>query len=287
MKGSFECRSPQRDAPAWSTRSSSSCAPWSPPANGRSTAGYPPSPNWSQRLGVGRNTVREAIRALAHNGIFEVRQGDGTYVRATSEVSAALRRLCGSELRDVLQVRRCLEVEGARLAATARTEEDLAELRAQLAHTDITDHAQFTHSDTEFHLAVVRASHNPVLIEIYRGLLEAITASVATTSAAPGGMFRMTSWSTPSPPAMWSAPGTRPPASSTSCSPSYRFRTAEQPPPPGTARRPSAPGPASAAAVTTAAHRPAGSPAKRLCRRAIRPAGPPGPGPARILNATR
>lgn len=149
----------------------------------------PTEPELVEALGVGRNTLREAIRALAHNGIFEVRQGDGTYVRATSEVSAALRRLCGSELRDVLQVRRCLEVEGARLAATARTDEDVAELRALLAHTDTTDHAQFTHSDTEFHLAVVRASHNPVLIEIYRGLLEAITASVATTSAAPGGMF--------------------------------------------------------------------------------------------------
>ncbi|OCB10049.1 GntR family transcriptional regulator [Mycolicibacterium porcinum] len=149
----------------------------------------PTEPELVEALGVGRNTVREAIRALAHNGIFEVRQGDGTYVRATSEVSAALRRLCGSELRDVLQVRRCLEVEGARLAATARTDEDLAELRALLAHTDTTDHAQFTHSDTKFHLAVVRASHNPVLIEIYRGLLEAITASVATTSAGPGGMF--------------------------------------------------------------------------------------------------
>ncbi|MFV8052537.1 FadR/GntR family transcriptional regulator [Mycobacterium sp. 48b] len=149
----------------------------------------PTEPELVEALGVGRNTVREAVRALAHNGIFEVRQGDGTYVRATSEVSAALRRLCGSELRDVLQVRRCLEVEGARLAATARTEDDIAELRALLAHTDTTDHAQFTHSDTEFHLAVVRASHNPVLIEIYRGLLEAITASVATTSARPGGMF--------------------------------------------------------------------------------------------------
>lgn len=149
----------------------------------------PTEPELVEALGVGRNTVREAIRALAHNGIFEVRQGAGTYVRATSEVSAALRRLCGSELRDVLQVRRCLEVEGARLAAVARTEEDLVGLRAHLADTDTTDHARFTHSDTEFHLAVVRASHNPVLIEIYRGLLEAITASVATASAGPGGMF--------------------------------------------------------------------------------------------------
>ncbi|PRC57877.1 GntR family transcriptional regulator, partial [Mycobacterium sp. ITM-2017-0098] len=51
-----------------------------------------------ESLGVGRNPVREAVRALAHAGLLDVRQGDGTYVRATSEVSGALRRLCGAEL---------------------------------------------------------------------------------------------------------------------------------------------------------------------------------------------
>lgn len=86
-------------------------------------------------LGVGRNTVREAVRALAHAGILDVRQGDGTYVRATSEVSGALRRLCGSELREILQVRRALEVEGARLAALNHTADELGELRALLARS--------------------------------------------------------------------------------------------------------------------------------------------------------
>lgn len=135
-------------------------------------------------LGVGRNTLREAVRALAHGGILEVRQGDGTYVRATSEVSGALRRLCGSELRDVLEVRRCLEVEGARLAAAARTESDLAEIRELLARRDVLDlnrHDAFVTADAAFHFAVVRASHNAVLTELYRGLTEVITASVATT----------------------------------------------------------------------------------------------------------
>ncbi|MDV3125016.1 FadR family transcriptional regulator [Mycobacterium sp. 21AC1] len=142
----------------------------------------PTEPALAEALGVGRNTVREAIRALAHGGIFEVRQGDGTYVRATSEVSGALRRLCGSELREVLQVRRCLEMEGARQAAQTRTEEDLAELRASLARRDTSNPDDFARTDTEFHLAVVRASHNRVLIELYRGLTEVIMASVATTS---------------------------------------------------------------------------------------------------------
>lgn len=149
----------------------------------------PTEPELAEALGVGRNTLREAVRALAHGGILEVRQGDGTYVRATSEVSGALSRLCGSELREVLQVRRCLEVEGARLAATARTDADLAELHTFLERTETSDHADFVRSDTAFHLAVVRASHNGVLIELYRGLIEAISASVATTSATPDGMF--------------------------------------------------------------------------------------------------
>lgn len=149
----------------------------------------PTEPELADALGVGRNTVREAVRALSHGGILEVRQGDGTYVRATSEVSGAVRRLCGSELRDVLQVRRCLEVEGARLAAVARTDEDLAELRALLERRD--DHQQqgqqedFVRSDTDFHLAVVGCSHNPVLTELYCGLTEVVMASVATTSAKP------------------------------------------------------------------------------------------------------
>jgi DNA-binding FadR family transcriptional regulator len=142
-----------------------------------------------ESLGVGRNTVREAVRALAHAGIFDVRQGDGTYVRATSEVSGALRRLCGAELRDVLQVRRGLEVEGARLAAAHRTDADVAELRALLTRRDEclqdgrTD--DFARADVEFHLAVVASSHNVMLTELYRGLLEAVAASVATTHEKP------------------------------------------------------------------------------------------------------
>lgn len=152
-------------------------------------AKIPTEPELVETLGVGRNTVREAVRALAHSGILDVRQGDGTYVRATTEVSGALGRLCGSELREVLQVRRCLEVEGARLAAAARTEDDLAELRTLLERRDSfqrqNKYEEFVRADTELHFAVVRSSHNAVLTELYRGLTEVIMASVATTSEEP------------------------------------------------------------------------------------------------------
>ena len=146
----------------------------------------PTEPELAATLGVGRNTIREAVRALSHSGLLEVRQGDGTYVRATSEVSGAIRRLCGSELREVLQVRRMLEVEGARLAATERTDDELARLCALHDERDAAQRearfADFVRVDAEFHLAVVACGHNTLLTELYRGLTEAITASVAATA---------------------------------------------------------------------------------------------------------
>ncbi|MFR9731264.1 FadR/GntR family transcriptional regulator [Saccharopolyspora sp. MS10] len=136
-------------------------------------------------LGVGRNTVREAVRALAHAGLLEVRQGDGTFVRATNELSGAVRRLCGSELRRILEVRRALEVEAARLAAAARTEDDLAELDTLLTARDEAverlDRGTVVSADTRFHLRLVAASHNPLLVGLYEGISEAVQSSVATT----------------------------------------------------------------------------------------------------------
>jgi DNA-binding FadR family transcriptional regulator len=145
----------------------------------------PPEPELVTALGVGRNTVREAVRALAHAGLLEVRQGDGTFVRATSEISGALRRLCGPELREVLQTRRALEVEGARLAALNHTAAELAELRAALAQRDALmtagDWAAGIESAASFHELVVRCSHNALLTELYHGCSEVVRASVAVT----------------------------------------------------------------------------------------------------------
>lgn len=158
----------------------------------------PPESELVSVLDVGRNTVREAVRALAHGGLLEVRQGDGTYVRATSELSGALRTLCGPELREVLEVRRTLEVESARLAAARRTDDDLAGLRAAQAERDTAVGAvaavarsgarpgadeleRAARADTDFHLAVVRCARNGLLTELYRGVVEAVAGSVATT----------------------------------------------------------------------------------------------------------
>jgi DNA-binding FadR family transcriptional regulator len=137
----------------------------------------------AEQLGVGRNTVREAVRALTHAGLLECRQGDGTYVRATSELSGAmLRRLRQAEQLEILEVRRALEVESARLAATRRTDDDIKRIEAALAERDraweLDDPDYFVEADLAFHMAVTHATHNLVLIDLFEDFSAALRASI-------------------------------------------------------------------------------------------------------------
>lgn len=136
-------------------------------------------------LGVGRNTVREAVRALVHTGMLEVRQGDGTYVISDRDPSAALRQIDSATLRDQLEVRRALEVEAARLAALRRTDADLAAMRQSLdargSWSDEASLAEFVERDARFHLSVVEASHNTALMELYRYFWSSIQSTIART----------------------------------------------------------------------------------------------------------
>lgn len=146
----------------------------------------PPEPELVETLGVGRNSVREAVRALAHAGILEVRQGDGTWVRAASGLGVALERyMHRADARHVLEVRRGLEREAARLAARNRTADDLAALTDTLAgqreRAEAHDREGFVRGDLELHRRVAEAAHNPVLAELLDHLGDALAATIRVT----------------------------------------------------------------------------------------------------------
>src|SRR5215216_7718561 len=66
----------------------------------------PTEPELVELLGVARNTVREAVRALAHNGLLDIRQGSGTYVVATSELAGVMhRRFADADPRHIAELR--------------------------------------------------------------------------------------------------------------------------------------------------------------------------------------
>jgi DNA-binding FadR family transcriptional regulator len=143
----------------------------------------PTEPELVEQLGVARNTVREAVRALAHNGMLDIRQGSGTYVVATSELAGVMqRRFADVDQRDVIEVRGALEASAAGLAAERRTDEDLRRLDALLERREKAwssgDRDAFVDADAAFHLSVVAASHNEVMAELYADLGQVIRNSL-------------------------------------------------------------------------------------------------------------
>ncbi|MFI8998436.1 FadR/GntR family transcriptional regulator [Streptomyces sp. NPDC053542] len=135
----------------------------------------PTEPELVEQLGVARNTVREAVRALAHNGLLDIRQGSGTYVVATSELAGVMnRRFADADPRHVAELRSALEAEAARRAAERRTEADLKQLDAALVRREQAWEsgaaAAFVEADATLHMVIVAASHNEVLAELYADL---------------------------------------------------------------------------------------------------------------------
>ncbi|MET7706011.1 FCD domain-containing protein [Micromonospora sp. NPDC005413] len=150
------------------------------PVGGR----IPTEPQLVAALGVGRNTVREAVRALVHAGVLECRQGSGTYVVSTDELAPVVARQLGDDrMTEVIEVRRAFEVEAARLAALRRTPEDLAALDDALAEREAAWHGgridAFVEADAALHTAVVAAAHNAMLGELYGSVGAALRSTVA------------------------------------------------------------------------------------------------------------
>ncbi|WP_406510211.1 FadR/GntR family transcriptional regulator [Streptomyces sp. NBC_00212] len=128
-------------------------------------------------LGVGRSTVREALRALAGAGLVQARQGSGVFVIATSPREDWSSRLRRAAVADVYEVRMVMEVEAAQLAARRRTDEDLGAIESALAgRRSASDgsSAEFVDADIALHAAVVAAAHNPVLTALFTEFVPAL-----------------------------------------------------------------------------------------------------------------
>lgn len=138
----------------------------------------------AKELGVGRSTIREAVRVLVHSGLLEVRQGDGTFVRSRREIDAALRRrVLGADLLEAFEVRRALEVEIARLAAQRRSDADvvrlreLAKYRAEVYEASWEDYRT---ADVALREHILVMAGNPLLADLYRGFVNPLRAALAT-----------------------------------------------------------------------------------------------------------
>ena len=133
----------------------------------------------AKRLGVSRNTVREAIRSLEQRGLLMMRPGSGTFVTevAPEVVADSIERYfafgsCSHE--DLVKLREILEPEVAALAAEHATPQDLARLKGLVDRMEDAfskdDIERYAATDTDFHVAMAIASHNELIIAITSGL---------------------------------------------------------------------------------------------------------------------
>ncbi|WP_144715799.1 FadR/GntR family transcriptional regulator [Curtobacterium pusillum] len=154
----------------------------------------------SERLGVGRSAVREALAALEILGIVQIRPGSGTYLRGgTSDLLPTTLSwglmLASNRTRELLEIRSSLERTAAILAAQRATDEELDALGRTLDQqaAALDDPEAFIEADVRFHVLLARAGGNDVLADLLQSLRSMLSVWVGrrvTTREATEAAYR-------------------------------------------------------------------------------------------------
>lgn len=160
----------------------------------------PPENELEIRFGVGRGVVREAIKMLSGKGLVSVRPRHGTRVLPRRDWSLldrdVLHWLVGEDQPDrelllaIQEVRSIIEPAAAALAATRATRQDRQRINAALLAMQASENqTAATAADKAFHLAILDATHNPVL-QGFRGAIDTILSAVFVVAVdSVGGWF--------------------------------------------------------------------------------------------------
>lgn len=143
----------------------------------------------SETLGVGRNSIREAIKILVYLGVLEIRRAEGTFVCEGFTESMIDPMIYGIILNrsdsydNLMELREMMEAGVVRLAITKYTREDMQNLEEKLAlmKAEIEKGPRNTEAvfqaDNEFHDAVSRMGHNALVDKINR-VVQMLTWSI-------------------------------------------------------------------------------------------------------------
>ncbi|HEY6003738.1 MAG TPA: FCD domain-containing protein [Anaeromyxobacter sp.] len=150
----------------------------------------PSEKQMSERFGVSRTVVREAVSRLKSEGLVESHQGKGAFVRAASpDVPFRIARRGADTVRSVLQIvelRTGLEAEAAALAAARRTEAEMKGIRRALRSLEgCADGGSEAgvEADQAFHRAIARATGNPHYVALWDFIGRFLTSAMRVTRA--------------------------------------------------------------------------------------------------------
>jgi GntR family transcriptional regulator, transcriptional repressor for pyruvate dehydrogenase complex len=154
----------------------------------------PPERLLASELGVGRSAVREALKSLSLLGLIDVRQGSGSYIRATeSEILPRVLDwgiLLGSKrLQDLYEAELYLEPAVARVAARRRQKADLAKLRSALQKVDRRPANAKVGDVVNFHIVLAAITRNEVLMSLVSNMQALMEAWTTRVVEAAGGKY--------------------------------------------------------------------------------------------------
>jgi GntR family transcriptional regulator, transcriptional repressor for pyruvate dehydrogenase complex len=157
----------------------------------------PPEPELCIKTGVSRSTVREALRLLASQHLIVTTRGvtGGSFVshpdaeQLSEALSTGFTLLTNSDgvgMADLLELRRALEVPAAGLAALRREDGHLVEIRGTLFDPTIDEFETMMTAHAAFHMAVAKATGNPLFELVGRPVYHASYGEEVTAALPPG-----------------------------------------------------------------------------------------------------
>lgn len=133
----------------------------------------------SEKLGVGRSTIREALQILKILGLITVKGGGkgGAFVKETNISSVTniielMMELDLSNWKEVIEVRMAVEPFTNKLAAINRSEEDLDILWniMESSKSAFNNYEEYASYNTKFHLKLAECSHNKLLLSLVNAI---------------------------------------------------------------------------------------------------------------------
>lgn len=137
----------------------------------------PSERDFAEKLGVSRTAVREAFSVLESIGIVDTLPGIGVFLKKNSneelieEINKALEEKSDNvNILELIEVRQGIEVQAAYLAAIRRTGTDLQAIKKAYEKLESAANRQLVGAkeDLEFHISIVKASHNDMLLQIVK-----------------------------------------------------------------------------------------------------------------------
>lgn len=134
----------------------------------------PSEPELMKDYGVGRSSIREAIKILAQSGFVNVRQGLGTFVISSIGNDELIDKIQQANFTDIFEVRQILEFKIIEKSVQNRTEESIViiekHLNDRLFFAESGDLIQCVKADVAFHAAIANSCGNSILAALYKTL---------------------------------------------------------------------------------------------------------------------